>query len=232
MCIRDRLFSLQRNLTDKTFFRGITDFVNALETDNASSMEAYINNFAASFVPTMLRNINDYKDPFIRDARDAMDKIKDDLPFFSNEYLPKRRNIFGEPKLRRKQGSQVFSPITIDSTPPDPMLAEFNNANYYPGQMKRNIDGVELNEKQYEYMLSRLENINGRTARELFENMTSRFNDNVPPRIRRDALTKLMSKIRTFARETTLNALIKDKNSPIYDPVWAKKYEDKIKDLQ
>ena len=88
------LFSLQRNLTDKTFFRGITDFVNALETDNASSMEAYINNFAASFVPTMLRNINDYKDPFIRDARDAMYNIKDDLPFFSNEYLPKRRNIF------------------------------------------------------------------------------------------------------------------------------------------
>tara|TARA_B100001989_G_scaffold55058_1_gene36343 strand:- start:7427 stop:11806 length:4380 start_codon:yes stop_codon:yes gene_type:complete len=226
------LFSLQRNLTDKTFFRGITDFVNALETDNASSMEAYINNFAASFVPTMLRNINDYEDPFIRDARDAMDKIKDDLPFFSNKYLPKKRNIFGEPKLRRKQGSQVFSPITIDSTPPDPMLEEFNNANYYPGQMKRNIDGVELNEKQYEYMLSRLENINGRTARELFENLTSRFNDNVPPRIRRDELTKLMSKIRTFARETTLNALIKDKNSPIYDPVWAKKYEDKIKDLQ
>ena len=81
-------------------------------------------------------------------------------------------------------------------------------------------------------MLSRLENINGRTARELFEIQTSRFNDNVPPRIRRDALTKLMSNIRTFARETTLNALIKDKNSPIYDPVWPKKYEDKIKDLQ
>ena len=30
----------------------------------------------------------------------------------------------------------------------------------------------------------------------------------------------------------TLIALTRDKNSPIYDPVWAKKYEDKIKDLQ
>lgn len=112
------------------------------------------------------------------------------------------------------------------------MLEEFNKANYYPGQMKRNISGVELNEKQYEYMLSRLENINGRTARELFENLTNNFNDNIPPRFRRDELTKLMSDIRTFAREKTLIALTRDKNSPIYDPVWAKKYEDKIKDLQ
>ena len=41
-----------------------------------------------------------------------------------------------------------------------------------------------------------------------------------------------MRDIRTYDRENTLIALTRDKNSPIYDPVWAKKYEDKIKDLQ
>ena len=109
----------------------------------------------------------------------------DDLPFFSNKNMPIRRNIFGEKMLRRKQGPQVFSPITVGTAEPDPVLTAFADANYFPGKMNRKLDGIELNEKQYEYMLDRLDLMNARSE---FEALISTFSSDDPPRFRRGSI--------------------------------------------
>jgi hypothetical protein len=214
--------SLQRNLTDKTFFRGITDLVSAIDSETPTGIETYVNNFLGSFVPTMFRNINDVNDPFLRDTRKAVDKIMDDLPFFSNQGMPIRRNIFGEKMLRRKQGPQVFSPITVGTAEPDPILTAFADANYFPGKMNRKLDGVELNEKQYEYMLDRLDLMNSRSE---FEALISTFSSNDPPRFRREGFEQLMGELRKNARQMTLDAIMYDENSPVYSPSWRKAWE-------
>ena len=214
--------SLQRNLTDKTFFRGITDLVSAIDSETPTGIETYVNNFLGSFVPTMFRNINDVNDPFLRDTREALDKIMDDLPFFSNKNMPIRRNIFGEKMLRRKQGPQVFSPITVGTAEPDPVLTAFADANYFPGKMNRKLDGVELNEKQYEYMLDRLDLMNARSE---FEALISTFSSDDPPRFRREAFEQLMGELRKNARQLTLDSIMYDENSPVYSPSWRKAWE-------
>lgn len=214
--------SLQRNLTDKTFFRGITDLVSAIDSETPTGIETYVNNFLGSFVPTMFRNINDVNDPFLRDSRKALDKIKDDLPFFSNKGMPIRRNIFGEKMLRRKQGPQVFSPITIGSAEPDPILTAFADANYFPGKMNRKLDGIELNEKQYEYMLDRLDLMGARSE---FERLITLFPDDATPRERREEFESLMRDLRTDAKDMTLEAIMYDENSPVYSPSWRKAWE-------
>ena len=214
--------SLQRNLTDKTFFRGITDLVSAIDSETPTGIETYVNNFLGSFVPTMFRNINDVNDPFLRDTREALDKIMDDLPFFSNKNMPIRRNIFGEKMLRRKQGPQVFSPITVGTAEPDPVLTAFADANYFPGKMNRKLDGVELNEKQYEYMLDRLDLMNARSE---FEALISTFSSDDPPRFRREAFEQLMGELRKNARQMTLDSIMYDENSPVYSPSWRKAWE-------
>tara|TARA_B000000609_G_C24182380_1_gene360122 strand:- start:1157 stop:5518 length:4362 start_codon:yes stop_codon:yes gene_type:complete len=214
--------SLQRNLTDKTFFRGITDLVSAIDSETPTGIETYVNNFLGSFVPTMFRNINDVNDPYLRDSRQALDKIMDDLPFFSNKGMPIRRNIFGEKMLRRKQGVQVFSPVTVGSAEPDPILTAFADANYFPGKMNRKLDGIELNEKQYEYMLDRLDLMNARSE---FEALITTFSTNDPPRFRREAFEQLMGELRKNARQMTLDAIMYDENSPVYSPSWRKEWE-------
>ena len=214
--------SLQRNLTDKTFFRGITDLVSAIDSETPTGIETYVNNFLGSFVPTMFRNINDVNDPFLRDTREALDKIMDDLPFFSNKNMPIRRNIFGEKMLRRKQGPQVFSPITVGTAEPDPVLTAFADANYFPGKMNRKLDGVELNEKQYEYMLDRLDLMNARSE---FEALISTFSSDDPPRFKREAFEQLMGELRKNARQMTLDSIMYDENSPVYSPSWRKAWE-------
>lgn len=214
--------SLQRNLTDKTFFRGITDLVSAIDSETPTGIETYVNNFLGSFVPTMFRNINDVNDPFLRDTREALDKIMDDLPFFSNKNMPIRRNIFGEKMLRRKQGPQVFSPITVGTAEPDPVLTAFADANYFPGKMNRKLDGIELNEKQYEYMLDRLDLMNARSE---FEALISTFSSDDPPRFRREAFEQLMGELRKNARQMTLDSIMYDENSPVYSPSWRKAWE-------
>ena len=214
--------SLQRNLTDKTFFRGITDLVSSIDSETPTGIETYVNNFLGSFVPTMFRNINDVNDPFLRDTREALDKIMDDLPFFSNKNMPIRINIFGEKMLRRKQGPQVFSPITVGTAEPDPVLTAFADANYFPGKMNRKLDGVELNEKQYEYMLDRLDLMNARSE---FEALISTFSSDDPPRFRREAFEQLMGELRKNARQMTLDSIMYDENSPVYSPSWRKAWE-------
>ena len=155
-------------------------------------------------MPTMFRNINDVNDPFLRDSRQALDKIMDDLPFFSNKGMPIRRNIFGEKMLRRKQGVQVFSPVTVGSAEPDPVLTAFADANYFPGKMNRKLDGIELNEKQYEYMLDRLDLMNARSE---FEALISTFPDNATPRGKREKFEELMRDLRKNAKDMTLQSL-------------------------
>ena len=214
--------SLQRNLTDKTFFRGITDLVSAIDSETPTGIETYVNNFLGSFVPTMFRNINDVNDPFLRDSRRALDKIMDDLPFFSNKGMPIRRNIFGEKMLRRKQGVQVFSPVTVGSAEPDPVLTAFADANYFPGKMNRKLDGIELNEKQYEYMLDRLDLMNARSE---FEALISTFPDNATPRGKREKFEELMRDLRRNAKDMTLQSIMYDENSPVYSPSWRKAWE-------
>nr|BAR33073.1 hypothetical protein [uncultured Mediterranean phage uvMED] len=214
--------SLQRNLTDKTFFRGVTDLVSAIDSETPTGIETYVNNFLGSFVPTMFRNINDVNDPFLRDTREALDKIMDDLPFFSNKGMPIRRNIFGEKMLRRKQGPQVFSPITVGTAEPDPVLTAFADANYFPGKMNRKLDGIELNEKQYEYMLDRLDLMGARSE---FERLITLFPNDATPRERREEFESLMRDLRTDAKDMTLEAIMYDENSPVYSPSWRKAWE-------
>ena len=77
--------------------------------------------------------------------------------------------------------------------------------------MNRN-NGIELNEKQYEYMLDRLDLMNARSE---FEALISTFSSDDPPRFRREAFEQLMGELRKNGK-MTLDAIMYDENSPVY----------------
>jgi len=102
--------SVSKNLVSKTWLRGLSEFVEAYNDPDRYGGR-YIQNLAGTLVPTGVAQYARTKDPYLREARTVLDKIRERVPGL-RETLPVRRDVFGAPiKLEGALGPDILSPI-------------------------------------------------------------------------------------------------------------------------
>ena len=135
--------SISKNLTDKTFFRGITDVIEAAN-DPDRFFDSYARNMVGTIVPTGLAQAARTIDPVVRDTQGYMDKIKSRIPGYS-QTLEARPNLWGEPIIMSGGlGPDIISPIYSSFSKNDPVSNELIRLKYSPSMPQRSIDGVKI----------------------------------------------------------------------------------------
>jgi hypothetical protein len=147
------------NLADKAFFKGVSDFFEAMgsvkDGGSGAFLNTYANNMALNFVPysSMQRNIAKAADEYSREAWTLMDKLRAQTPGFS-ESLPPRRDILGrEVRNPDRLGPEWMSPIALGKDDPDPVAQALIKLELPYRMPDKDIAGVPMNEAQYSRML-------------------------------------------------------------------------------
>lgn len=94
------VLSLGHMMTNKSYTRGIGDFLEAIESGDPETMSRYMRNQTGPrIIPfsALLNNLN--PDDVVRENRELMDGIMRRLPGFSTQVEP-RRNALGEPIIK------------------------------------------------------------------------------------------------------------------------------------
>tara|TARA_R110002074_G_scaffold162418_5_gene320930 strand:+ start:2796 stop:5495 length:2700 start_codon:yes stop_codon:yes gene_type:complete len=117
--------ALAKNLTSKTYLRGISDTLNAIN-DPDRYAERYFQRMGATFTPatSLVSQIERYMDPTMREAHTMLEMIQSRTPFLSDK-LPPRRSLWGEPVvLQGGMGWDFVSPIYTSLIKDDPVAIE------------------------------------------------------------------------------------------------------------
>ena len=143
--------AVTQNILDESFMRGPSDLIKAVE-DPGRYGEAYIRNFASSFIPYSvgLAQIARATDPYSRQARSVMDAIKVKIPGLSESLLP-RRDIWGEPMVSRE--ALIAAGVTAiyeQRMSRDPVNLAMLELGVHPAAAERKIRNVPLTDDQYD----------------------------------------------------------------------------------
>lgn len=153
-----------RNATNKTFMRGFTEAISAIDPNNPTgSPERFIEQLVASAAtPTFVAQMAKAEDPVIRDVRGIIDRIKSRFPGMSGEVRP-LLNLWGE-TISREGGyaNNLLSPVYISKDRNDVVSNEMVRLKVSPSMPGRKIGGVALTPDQY----TRYVQLAGRGAKE------------------------------------------------------------------
>ena len=102
--------SITRNLTNKTYLKGLSDMVEAIN-DPQRYGPNFVKQFAGSVVPTALAVEARSEDPYLRRADSIMDQIRSRIPGLRDNLLPKLDRAGNPIKLDDPAGPDRLSPI-------------------------------------------------------------------------------------------------------------------------
>jgi hypothetical protein len=140
--------SISQNLTDKTFFKGLGDFFEAMGNPDRQ-FTAYLQNLSGTIVPSILAQTTRTVDPVLRDTRSFLKRIKSRIPGWS-ETLEARRNLWGERIiLSGGLGPDIISPIYSSESKNDPVANELVRLDYHPSLPQRTQSGTEIPDNLY-----------------------------------------------------------------------------------
>lgn len=143
--------AISHNIMDESFMRGPAELIKAV-TDSERYGDAYIRNFASSFVPFSVGMSQEARaiDPYSRQTRTTMEAIKAKIPYVSEELYP-RRDVWGQPIANKAVlGPAGFSAIYETKVSKDPTNLALLSLGIFPSQPQRKVRGVELTEAQYD----------------------------------------------------------------------------------
>jgi hypothetical protein len=141
--------SVAKNLTSKTWLRGIGEAVQAFDDPDRYGA-SYVQGLAESVVPTGLAQLARNQDTFLREARGILDAIKSRIPG-QREALPLKRDVFGEPiELEGAAGPDLLSPFYKSQAKQDRAIGEMIRLKVAPGKLRRTIRDVELSAPEYD----------------------------------------------------------------------------------
>jgi hypothetical protein len=141
--------SVAKNLASKTFLSGLSQVIEAYQDPERYGAQ-YIQNLVGTVVPTAIAQYARTRDPYLREARTILDKIKARVPGL-RETLPAKRDFFGELiKLQGALGPDLLSPIYQSAAKNDPIVAEMIRLKLAPSRPQRQIRGVELEPQEYD----------------------------------------------------------------------------------
>lgn len=142
------MLAFTENLTNKTFLQGVSNFLDAW-VDPDKYAEKWFATFVSTVIPTGVAQVAQAKDPYLRDVRNTVDRIKSRIPGISKE-LPPRRELWGEP-IKREGGfwERLVSPFYRTIPREDIVDNELKRLKRFPGMPQRKIEDIELTPKEY-----------------------------------------------------------------------------------
>jgi hypothetical protein len=148
------MLMFSRNLMSKTYLKGLTDMLNALQDPDRFG-EGWLANFMGSFVPNFINQTNKaFLDQQIKDVNTIGENFRKRIPGWSEGVIPKRNPITGEPAMYGESWWASMSPMSMTQESSDPTLRELHRLEYgleAPSQ-RLTINGkqVDLTAKEYE----------------------------------------------------------------------------------
>jgi len=140
--------SISRNITSKTYLRGITEFINAI-SDPDRYMNDYIQRLVATAVPAGVAQIERITDPVYRDAHSVLEEMRSRIPGYSKD-LPPRRNLWGRPiVLGGGLGPDIMSPIYTSEEKIEPVDQVILDNEIHVSMPGHTIHGVPLTPQEY-----------------------------------------------------------------------------------
>ena len=133
--------ALAKNLTSKTYLRGISETLNAIN-DPDRYAERYFQRMGATFTPatSLVSQVERYLDPTMREAHTLLEMIMSRTPTLSDK-LPPRRDLWGEPVvLQGGMGWDFVSPIYSSLIKDDPVAIEMAEQEMGFSMPSRKID--------------------------------------------------------------------------------------------
>ncbi len=144
--------SVTKNLTSKTFMKGLADAMNAT-TDPARYGEKWVQGFIASGVPSISAATTRAIDPELKEAQTIIDKIKSRIPGLSGELFAKR-DIWGQAIERDLAGvSAMVSPVYIAEGKGTKADQEVVRLGVRIGKPSRKVRDQELTPEQYDKLV-------------------------------------------------------------------------------
>lgn len=158
------LGALVENLTDKTFFKGITDLAMAIEY---KSFDRVVQNIAGGFIPSALNAIRQEVDPVYRELPDGYfgvpGALQNRIPGLSSGLEPKR-DVLGQPvSIDPSLGPDILSPLAVSTESKDPVRQLFGqDYGLSKGKPKKRLQGkglppggIDLSTKEYSWLVRR-----------------------------------------------------------------------------
>ncbi len=195
------LASFMKNLGDKTFLRGITDFTQAA-VDPERYMASWASGMVGTIVPNILAQTARAIDPYVRDARSTLDQIKSRIPGL-REDLPAKLDIAGQPIER-----SVFEPAASSEQVNDPLAETMLRLDVTKGSPSRllTISGrrYEMDSSEYEDYKAFMQQARWNVLTPIVSSPGFANAERVSPLQTKDELERLWSKIGSDARDTWL----------------------------
>jgi hypothetical protein len=189
--------SAAKNITSKTWLRGLSNAIEAMD-DPDRYMQQAVAALAGTAVPTGVAQYTRVKDPIMREARTAIDRIKSRLPGYS-ETLQPRLNLWGDPiVLSGGLGPDLISPVYTSDIKPDKVNDEIVRLRTKTGMPSRRINKVELTPEQYNEYVTYA----GQPAKRVLDRMVNSPGWDAIPDFKKDELiTDQIKEFRDRARE-------------------------------
>ena len=109
--------SISKNITSKTWLRGISDAVEALNDPDRYG-DRWWQNYVASFIPSISRGIEQAIDPEFSAIYDEIDALKSKIPFLSRSLQPSR-DLWGEVNTKQiGQGERSWLEVVYTLSSP------------------------------------------------------------------------------------------------------------------
>jgi hypothetical protein len=153
------VIAISKNVTSKTWLKGFAEAIKALD-DPDRSAKNFLMNYASSFVPAGLAQIEKALDPTERETwaptffQEAMNHVKARVPGWSKD-LPPKRNLWGEPIVwEGALGPDMLSPIYMSSAKHSPIDEEMIRLKMRVGMPEKEQhferEAVDLNPIEYD----------------------------------------------------------------------------------
>ena len=187
--------SIGNNLLSKTWLRGVSDAVQAIN-DPQRYGERWINNFAGTAIPSGVAQMARTQDPYLREVESIMDQIKSRVPG-QRETLTPKLNLWGEPiKLTGGIGPDILSPVYTSFDKNDTVADEMIRLEVYPAMPQKKIRGIKLTPEQYnEYV-----EMAGAPAKQFLDQvMQTEEYGRMPDFMRRDLIEQVVKQTRNKA---------------------------------
>lgn len=130
--------ALAQNFSERTFLLNANQLIRALSEPDPN-MNTFLGNMAAATIPasSALRGYAN-SDPYLREARGIVDRALKDIPGYSDN-LPPRRDVFGEPLLRRIGLTTSYDPDVVEAEH-NRMILETGEGLSVPGPTHNGVD--------------------------------------------------------------------------------------------
>ena len=191
--VMDAVGGIAQTLTNKTYLSGLTNMMKAI-TDPERFASAWQERVVAGFFsPGLLNFIAQLKDPFIRQPRGALERIKARIPGLSEQVSPKL-TVFGEPIKR----PTPFLPVRVSKERTDVIRDELADIGKAVGFPSRVIGKQKLSQEQFTNLLRE----SGRNLRRGLEFMISQPDwQTLTESEKAKEVDKLIRKVRELPRE-------------------------------